>query len=126
MAAKTLIVMFFATVFGAVGDACLSKGMKQVGEVCSLSPADLWCTGLKAASNGMVLAGVGMLALFFFLWLAVLSWADLSVALPMTAFSYVVGAILARYWLGEDITAVRWMGTVLICVGVALVTRSVK
>jgi drug/metabolite transporter (DMT)-like permease len=61
---------------------------------------------------------------FFFLWLAVLSWEDLSVALPMQALNYVLVAILSQYYLHEVVTPMRWAGTILVCVGVLLITKS--
>ena len=63
-------------------------------------------------------------AVYFGLWLAVLSWEDLSVALPLQALSYLVVAFLAQWFLGEQVSGIRWAGICLICAGVALVTRS--
>ena len=65
-----------------------------------------------------------MLSLFFFLWLAVLSWEDLTVALPMQALNYVLVAILAKYILNEQISLLRWAGIFMVCVGVIMITKS--
>ena len=65
-----------------------------------------------------------MLAVFFFLWLAVLSWEDLSVALPMQALNYVIVAFLSQYFLGEVVSPLRWAGTLLVCIGVIMITKS--
>ena len=122
---KTILVMVFAAAFGALGDMCLSKGMKEVGDI-TLRLTALPQVALQVLGSRYVVAGVGFLTLFFVLWLAVLSWADLSVALPLTALSYVFGAFLAKYYLGEHLCASRWIGTLLICAGVVLVTRSLR
>lgn len=122
---KTVAVMVLAAVFGAVGDMMLSKGMKEIGDV-SLRLSALPQVVRQVLASRAILAGVGFLTLFFVLWLAVLSWADLSVALPLTALSYVVGAFLAKYCLNEEICLSRWVGTMLICAGVVLVTRSLR
>ena len=50
-----------------------------------------------------------------------LSWADLSYVLPVTAFGYVLNALLGRLFLGENVTPARWAGTLLIMGGVVLV-----
>jgi drug/metabolite transporter (DMT)-like permease len=68
--------------------------------------------------------GTAMLAVFFFLWLAVLSWEDLSVALPMQALNYVLVAVLAKYYLNEQVSPMRWAGIVLVSIGVMMITRS--
>jgi len=36
----------------------------------------------------------------------------------------VLVAFLSQYFLGEVVTPMRWTGTLLVCVGVALITRS--
>jgi drug/metabolite transporter (DMT)-like permease len=45
----------------------------------------------------------------------------LSFALPLTAASYPLSALLARYYLHEHVGTARWLGTLLITVGVAIV-----
>ena len=50
-----------------------------------------------------------------------LSGSDLSFALPLTAASYPLAALLAKYYLHENVGTVRWIGTFLITLGVALV-----
>jgi drug/metabolite transporter (DMT)-like permease len=40
---------------------------------------------------------------------------------PATALSYAAGAYGSRVFLGERITHLRWVGVLLVCVGVALV-----
>ena len=54
----------------------------------------------------------------------VLSWADFSYVLPATASMYVVIPLVGHFVLGESVTAVRWMGVALICVGVVFVGQT--
>jgi drug/metabolite transporter (DMT)-like permease len=42
----------------------------------------------------------------------------------MQALNYVIVAFLSQWYLGESVTLMRWSGIVIICIGVALVTRS--
>ena len=58
------------------------------------------------------------------MYLMLLSRADVSKILPMTAFDYIVVAVLAQYLLGEAVTPRRWAGIGLIVVGVFLVSRT--
>ena len=53
--------------------------------------------------------------------MALLSWADLTYVLPATSFGYVLNAFLGHYFLGEHISAGRWIGTALIVAGMVLV-----
>jgi uncharacterized membrane protein len=69
-------------------------------------------------------AGVALQAAFFFLYLTLLSRADVSRVLPMTAFDYIVVALLAQLVLAEPVTAARWTGIGFIVLGVFLVSRT--
>ena len=121
---KTLCIMLLAVTAGTVGDLLLAKGMKELGDVSAMSPRGLLATACQALTTPKLVVGTAMLAIFFFLWLAVLSWEDLSVALPMQALNYVLVAFLSQYFLGEVVSPLRWAGTVLVCVGVIMITRS--
>jgi drug/metabolite transporter (DMT)-like permease len=121
---KTLVVMLIAITAGAVGDIFLTQGMKSTGDISAMSFRQIIDIVFKSLSNWRLILGTAMQAVYFGLWLAVLSWEDLSVALPLQAVSYLVVAFLAQWFLGEQVTGMRWAGICLICVGVALVTRS--
>ena len=121
---KTLVVMMIAITSGAVGDIFLTQGMKSTGDISAMGLRQIIDTVFKSLSNWRLILGTSLQAVYFGLWLAVLSWEDLSVALPLQALSYVVVAFLAQWYLGENVGGMRWAGICLICVGVALVTKS--
>ena len=62
------------------------------------------------------------MAVSFFAFIALLSVADLSFAVPATAVSYVLETVLAKYVLKERVTLVRWAGASLVACGVALLS----
>jgi len=72
----------------------------------------------------MVWLGTALLIVFFVLYSAALSWADLSFVLPATAFGYVLNVAAGHYFLNESVTPTRWAGSVVITLGVFLVSRS--
>ncbi|MDR3580875.1 MAG: EamA family transporter [Oryzomonas sp.] len=121
---KTVIIMFMAVTAGTVGDILLAKGMKEMGDISAMNLRGIMDTAFKALTTPKLIMGTAMLAIFFFLWLAVLSWEDLSVALPMQAINYVLVAFLSQYFLHETVTPLRWAGTILVCVGVMMITKS--
>ena len=121
---KTLIVLFLAIVCQTLGDVCLTKGMKSIGEVNTLNPAELLQLGFQVFTNPYIWLGISILTIFYFLYLAALSWADLSYVLPVTAFGYTLNAAMAKYFLHEHISTTRWLGTLVICFGVAIVSRT--
>lgn len=121
---KTFIVMLLAVTAGTIGDILLAKGMKEIGDISAMNLRGILNVAIKALTTPKLIIGTAMLAVFFFLWLAVLSWEDLSVALPMQALNYVLVAFLSQYFLGEVVTPLRWAGTILVCTGVMLITKS--
>jgi len=122
---KTLVLVLIATLIGGAGHVMLSKGMQTVGDLTE-APA-LRAAGamaVRALSSPWLLLGVALQATFFAMYLMLLSRAQVSQVLPMTALDYVVVALLARLVLAEAVTPTRWAGIVLIIVGVVLVSRS--
>ncbi len=121
---KTLVVLFVAICAQTLGDVCLTKGMKSIGEVNTLDPAELFHIGVQVFSTPYIWLGILILSIFFGLYLVALSWADLSFVLPVTAFGYVMNAFLSWKLLGEHISPARWLGTLVICLGVAVVAKT--
>jgi drug/metabolite transporter (DMT)-like permease len=114
---RILLIMLAAVLALTLGETALAKGMKQ-----SAREGGSWLSqAVAVARNGWVLAGVALLVVHLVLYLIVLSRADLSFALPLTAASYPLSALLARFYLREDVGTARWIGTLLITVGVAIV-----
>jgi drug/metabolite transporter (DMT)-like permease len=84
------------------------------------TPIDL----IAALFHPWVALGVIMLIVWTFAHMALLSWADLSYVMPVTAIGYVVTAFAGRFFLGETVSPLRWAGIVLITAGVTLVGRT--
>jgi len=121
---KTLVVMLIAITSGAIGDIFLTQGMKSSGDLSLMGFRQIVDTTISALTNWRLILGTAMQAVYFGLWLAVLSWEDLSVALPLQALSYIIVAFLAQWYLGENVTPMRWAGISLVFIGVVLITRS--
>jgi drug/metabolite transporter (DMT)-like permease len=121
---KTFLLVLVAVVLGGAGHVMLSKGMKPIGDITEAPSSRIGGMVWGAVTDPRVLAGVALQAIFFFVYLALLSRADVSQLLPMTALDYVVVAMLAQWALGEVITPARWAGIGLITVGVVLVSRT--
>jgi uncharacterized membrane protein len=121
---KTLVLVLIAGMIGGVGHVMLAKGMKTVGDMTEAPAERLGGMVRRAASNPWLLWGVALQASFFFMYLTLLSRAEVSQVLPLTSVDYIVVALLAQLLLAEAVTATRWTGIVLIVVGVFLVSRT--
>jgi len=115
-------LMLGVLVFGSTaGEIAITYGMKAVGEPERFTPRALLRFLGRAFRNGWFWAGVPLMALSFYSLLVLLSWEPISLVIPASALSYVVGTFGAKYVLREDVTVARWAGVVLVCIGVALV-----
>ena len=121
---KTFLLVLVAVALGGTGHVMLAKGMKPVGDLTEAPTGRLGGMIARAVSSPYLLVGVVLQASFFFLYLTLLSRAEVSQVLPMTALDYVVVALLAQAVLGEAVTALRWTGIALITTGVFLVSRT--
>lgn len=110
-----------AVLFNVAGNYCLSLGMKQTGQLVSASPLDY----LRALLNPWVALGVVLQFGWLISQLSLLSWADLSWVLPITAFGYALPAVLGAVFLHERVQPTRWAGVALIVLGVAVVSRTI-
>ena len=117
MTFRKYLVLFAVVIFGAGGDVCLGRGMKDFGAVTSAN----WNQLFASLWNPWVLAGIGLLLMFLCSYLTALSWADLTYVLPATALGYVLMALLGKFFLHENVTLWRWLGIALITAGVGFV-----
>jgi drug/metabolite transporter (DMT)-like permease len=121
---KTVMLVLVAGLLGGTGHVLLAKGMKTIGDLTEASAERVGGMVGNVIGNPWVLAGVVLQASFFFLYLTLLSRADVSKVLPMTAFDYIVVAVLAQVLLAEPVTPARWAGIGFIVLGVFLVSRT--
>lgn len=119
---RLIVGFILLAVIDAAATLLISKGMKQTGEVSTLEPKRLWEIAKRAVKSIPLVIGFSLEVVNFFLFLALLSWADLSVVIPvMGSGSYIISIIGAKFFLDEDVTIERWIGTALIAGGVTLV-----
>jgi len=117
---KTAIFTALVVVANVSGNFMLSIGMREVGRTVTGSPLPY----LAALLNPFVAAGVCLLACWLFSNLSLLSWADLSYVLPVTAIAYVLIALLGHFALRERVSPVHWVGILAITAGAVLVGRT--
>jgi len=123
---KVLIILIFALIVEAVGVVFLSRGLKHIGEVQSISAREIGRIIAKGATNPSILFGVALEAAFFSALLYLLSQRDVSLIWPLTSLGFVITALAARFILKEEVSALRWVGVALIVLGASLVSYSEK
>ena len=111
---KTWICATVVVLCNVLGNFFLKKGM----------PSGLptpW-SYITVLFRPWVSLGVVLLIAWMVSRMTLLSWADLSYVLPVTAIGYVLVALMGWLFLAEHIPGKRWAGIALIVAGVALVS----
>jgi drug/metabolite transporter (DMT)-like permease len=119
LTARQYGILALVSLCAPLGDTCLSRGMTRMPAMTLDHPLTL----VSVVFTPWIAAGIALLIGFFASYLTALSWADLTFVLPATAFGNVIVALLARVWLHEQISMMRWAGIALITVGVGFVAQ---
>jgi len=120
---RTVIILLLtlAIVSQAISNVLLSQGMKTI----AAEQQDGWgAIFVHAAQSPVIWLGIGFVIVFFALFTAALSKADLSYVLPALSSEVVINVAFADYFLAETVSPTRWLGAFIISIGVVLVVQS--
>jgi drug/metabolite transporter (DMT)-like permease len=118
-----VVLIFFIVVAGTGGELCLTRAMKTIGEVHDFRPQALFGVFARALRVGWMWIAILLMASGFFSLLGMLSLENVSFVVPVTALSYAAGAYGGSLFLGEKVTRQRWLGVLLVCIGVTMVWK---
>ena len=121
---KTYVLLFLMVLLGSVGNTILSKGMKDAGDLDISHLPALEAGAIRVLSSGTIWLGIALMLLFMICHMLVLSWADYSFVMPFSAIAYALVPLLAYVFLHEGVSTARWIGIVLIVLGVVLINRT--
>jgi drug/metabolite transporter (DMT)-like permease len=114
-----IAIMVAATTAGEVMQA---MGMRRHGEIRDFRPGAIGRALALLARNRFVIGSMFCMAASFFAFMKLLAATDLSFAVPVSAVTYVLETVLAKYLLKEHVNWLRWAGASLVVCGVALVS----
>lgn len=123
---KILCILLVALLFEAVGVVLLSKGLKEISAVKSVTAPEIWRIIKSGAGNHSLLTGIALETVFFGALLYLLSQRDVSLIWPLTSLGFVISTVAAKIVLAEEITPLRWAGVALIVLGAGLITYGEK
>jgi len=115
--------ILISVLLGAVGQVMLKRGMSTMGPL-TLSVDQLFPMLWRIATNLYVVGGLAIYVSGTLFWLMALSRVELSYAYPFASLSYVLMLAASWFLFRENITAVRLLGTVVVGIGVFLISRS--
>lgn len=114
------------TVFtGSAGDILCAKGMSESDSLENIGVSGVGRAVREIVTQRLVIVGWICYAVSFFALMGLLSVAQLTVAIPATALSFVVDTLGACFILREHIPWKRWLGVVCVTAGVILAMKPV-
>jgi drug/metabolite transporter (DMT)-like permease len=129
---KVIAILLFGLLFEAVGVVCLSAGMKELRRAAAaetgsrMRPATLLRLAKAGITNRNLVLGVACETVFFTVLCLLLAQRDVSLVWPLSALSFVLTGLVARFFLHEQVSPLRWAGILLIVAGAVLITWSEK
>lgn len=114
------IFLLITVISGTAGDLLSARGMAMHGELQDFSAGGIAHIFHYVVTQRYVITGVLSNAICFLTFLGLLHEAPVSFAVPVSALSYVLKVLLAKWYLRECVTWRRWAGAVLVSIGVAL------
>lgn len=118
---KTALFIAVAVLANSFGNLLLALAMDHMP---GFDSAALGPYIVRLLENPYLLPGVALTALYTLTQVSLFSWADLSFVVPCIASSYVASTLLGEFILGEHVQLIRWVGVVLIAIGVAMVAET--
>jgi drug/metabolite transporter (DMT)-like permease len=117
-------MLMFALLIASVacdvlGQVCFKLGVGHDDDATSAQGIAAFAMG--TLRSPWVQGGLFIYAVEFAVWFAALSLAPLSLAFPFAALSYCGVVVASRFVLHERVSVRRWLGTVAVAAGVALV-----
>lgn len=123
MNATLYALIMTGVMLNAAAQLFLKIGMQKIGHF-ELTWQNALPVGLQAATSLPIFGGLLCYVVSVLVWLVVLSRAEISLAYPMVSVGYVVTALAAYFWLGEQLGPMRLAGILVIIIGVWLVART--
>jgi len=110
---------------GLLGSQLLLKeGTRQTGAISLASVDDFLGLVRQIVTTPILVAGYVLSGITAVFWLVVISRLDLSLAVPLLSATYYVLLLLASsIVLGESVSLWRWAGTLVIVVGIVLISQ---
>jgi drug/metabolite transporter (DMT)-like permease len=104
-----------------VSELLLKRGASDIAD-----PASAWSwTGINGLASPLVWLAIIFIILSFVTWLYVLKWVPLSIAFPLSRVVDALVPLCSWVFLGEIISARRWIGIALVVIGLAIVAKPV-
>ncbi len=118
-----MILILIGVVLNTIAQILLKVGMGRIGHF-HLDTANFWPVATQIITSLPIWGGLACYGVSLAVWLVVLSRVQVSWAYPLASIGYVVTALAAHFWLGEQVTPMRMAGIAVIMIGVFMVSKT--
>jgi drug/metabolite transporter (DMT)-like permease len=119
-------MLAISVAFAVAAQFTLKAAMNEVGRIGSTEIAAAGDTLTRTLKEPRLWLGLTLFGISALFWLVVLSRVDLSVAYPFVGLSYIIVVLFSRLFLHEQVSALRWLGVVVVAVGIAIIGFSFR
>ena len=123
MSATSFALIMTGVLLNAAAQLMLKAGANRVGPV-EIEAGALTAAARELAFSLPIAGGIACYVVSVLVWIVALTRVEVSLAYPMLSVGYVVNAIAAWMLFGEQLTAMRLTGILVIILGVYLLAAS--
>jgi uncharacterized membrane protein len=121
---KLLSILLVGLVCESAGVVLLKKGIDQIGDVNGYTAAEIFRVIKSGLTSQTIWLGIFFEALFFIGLLVLMAKCDVSFLWPLTGLSFVFATFSAMWFLGENVSWIRWVGVICIVIGAGFISFS--
>lgn len=122
MTAKILLLLIASVCLSSTAQIVLKTGMSRPSVTMAINSGSRVNAALAALLNIWVIGGLGLYFWAAVVWLFVLARIEVSMAYPFVGLGFILTMIMGKFVMGDSVTVTRVVGTLLISVGVVLVS----
>src|SRR5580658_8133969 len=111
---KVMLILVVAAIIESAGVILLTRGLKDVQGVRQVTVSEILRVAKSGVTNGKIIGGVALEAVFFGVLLYLLSIRDVSFIWPLTSLGFIFTTLAAQLFQHENVSALRWAGVLLI------------
>ena len=127
MRISKLLPLIFLTVFLAVGGQVFLKyGIQKIGTINTKTAANIIQSYSKILLDPRIIIGLLFYAASALLWLFLISKTELSYVYPFMGIAFILITIASRFVFAESVSFYRWLGSIIIFVGITISAFSSK
>ncbi|MGB5832288.1 MAG: SMR family transporter [Thiohalocapsa sp.] len=123
MNATAFSLVLAGVLLNAVAQLALKASVRETGSI-ELSASAAVPAVMHLATQPWLYLGLVCYVVSVGIWILALSRVDVSIAYPMLSLGYIVNALIAWAWLGEDMNLAKVIGIGIIIVGVYVLARA--